>query len=799
MTKDLRYALRNLVARPGFTAVVVIVLALGIGSTTAIFSIVDALLLRSLPYADSERLVLLREVGARGNLIGVADPNFVDVEERAQSFEALGISAGSFPLVVTGAKEPGRARVTIVSRQFFKAMAVQPVAGRLFLPEEEKFGGPIATVVSHSYWQNQLGGSTDFGSLRLNVDGANANVVGVMPATFDYPSRTEIWITRNTEPLGTSRTAHNWPVVGRLRQGVSIEQGRAEVSLISQQLKQTHGNKMDAADFTLVPLQSYLTRNVRQGLWLLMGAVGLLLLVTCANFSNLLLANLTTRHREFVVRCALGASRLRITRQLIVENLLLTLPAAAIGVWLASFGVKLLLLLDNGTLPRINSIGIDLRVLAFACGLGVAVAVVLSFLPAIRLSKQDFNAGMRAAGRGQVNVGLGHRVRTVMIVGQVGLTLILLAGAGLLARSFLNLLKVDPGFAVDNSVVMTLSLPTTISVEEDEQIRQFYVQVLNQVGQLPGVTAVGGINVLPLSGGGPNGTFLINNDPAQEGYADYRVASAGFFAAMKIPLLRGRIFNSSDTVSSPHVAVISESLARRYWPNGDAIGKQIQFGNMDTDKRLLNIVGIVADVRGQLEREPAPTVYSFSLQRPQWWQVVALAIVVRSQSDPATLAPALRNTVKSLRAETPITFSTLDQVFDSAFDARRFSLLLFGVFASVALLITAVGLYGMLSYAVAERRHEIGVRMALGAQQANVLRLVIGQGLKLTLVGIVLGLLGAWGATRFMQALLFGVGTTDFQTFAAIAFLLLLIALLACWLPARRATKVDPLVALRSE
>jgi putative ABC transport system permease protein len=522
-----------------------------------------------------------------------------------------------------------------------------------------------------------------------------------------------------------------------------------------------------------------------------------LLLVTCANFSNLLLAQVTSREREFTIRCALGASRFHITRQLLVENLLLTLPAGALGAWLASFGVRLLLLLDKGTLPRINTIGVNNRVLLFSCALGVLIGVALSFLPAFRFSRQ-MNFAMQAAGRGQVSAGFGNRLRSVMVIGQIGLTVVLLAAAGLLARSFLNLQKVDPGFTTESAVVMTLTLPTTISPEEDEGLRQFYVQLLERIAQFPGVTAVGGINTLPLSGG-PNGTFLIDDDPNQRGYADYRVASAGYFAAMKIPLLKGRVFDRSDTVKSPHVAVISQSLAQRYWPNEDPIGKRIQFGNMDTDKHLLHVVGVVGDVRSLLEREVQPTVYAFSLQRPQWWQVVSLDIVVRANAEPETLVPALRSTVQSLRSDAPASFTTLEQVFSSAFDARRFSLLLFGVFAGVALLITVVGLYGMLAYLVVERRQEIGIRMALGAQPRNVLRLVIGQGLKLALIGVAVGLLGAWGLTRFMQTMLFGVDPTDPGTFAAIALLLLLVALMACWIPARRATKVDPLVALRYE
>jgi putative ABC transport system permease protein len=798
LLKDMRHAIRVLLRRPGFTAIVVIVLALGIGSTTAIFSIVDALLLRSLPYPESERLVLVREVGAKGNQMAMAKPNFEDVKTLSQSFKALAISAGSFPLVVTGAGEAARSNISLASAQFFDAMGVQPFRGRSFIPEEEVYGGPVAVVLSHSYWQRTLGGRSDFAAVKLNVDGVNCNIVGVMPPGFDYPASTDMWMTRNSEPLNTSRTAHNWPVIGRLRAGITLEQASAEVSVIAKQLRHTYGEETDAVDFALIPLQTHLTRNVRQGLWLLLGAVGLLLLVSCANFSNLLLAQLTSRQREFTLRCALGASHFRLTKQLLVENLMLTLPAAALGTLLASAGVRLLLLLDKGTLPRVNSISIDARVLLFACGLGVLIAIVLSFLPSVRLASQDFNAGLKAAGRGQL-AGTGHRLRAALVVGQIALTLVLLAAAGLLGRSFLNLMKINPGFQTESAIAMTLSLPTTITPEEDERLRQFYVQLLERAGQLPGVTAVGGINVLPLADRGANGTFLIDNDPQQRGYAEYRIASAGYFPAMKIPLLRGRLFGDEDTVNSPHVAVISQSLAQRYWPNEDPTGKRIQFGNMDTDKHLMQVVGVVGDVRSALEREAQPTVYGFSLQRPQWWQVARLAIVVRAQSDPQTLIPALRSTVHGLRSDAPASFKTLDQVFSSAFDPRRFSLVLFGVFSGVALLITIIGLYGTLAFSVAESTQEIGIRMALGAQHCDVLRLVIGQGLRIVLTGIVIGLGGAWALTRLMRTLLFGVTSTDPGTYFAIAFLLLFIAMLACWIPARRATKVDPLVALRYE
>jgi predicted permease len=800
LVKDIRYGIRSLLKRPGFAVVAVITLALGIGATTTVFSVVDALLLRAMPYPDANRLVLLREVDAKGGQMMMTEPNFEDLQTSSRSFAAVAISAGSFPLIVTGGGEAMRARVSYASGQFFEVMGTHPFAGRAFLPEEEKYRGPVAVMLSYGYWQNVLGGRPDFTAVKLNVDGVGCNVVGVMPPGFDYPNQTEIWITPNTDPPRNSRTAHSWPLIARLRADVTLAQARADVSAISKQLRRTYGESMDAVDFAVVPLQPYLTSNVREGLWLLLGAGSLLLLMACANYANMLLAKFTTRQREFMVRAALGASRWRLARQLMIENALVTLPAAALGALLASFGVSLLLLLEKDTLPRVNAIAVDGRVLLFSCLLAVLIAVALGLLPALRFAHQELQAGLKESGPRQSADGAKIRLRDALVAAQIGLTLVLLAGAGLLGRSFLKLTRIDPGFKTESAIAMTLSLPSTITPQEDEQLRQFYVQLLERVGHLPGVTAVGGINVLPLADRGANGTFLIDDDPTQRGYAEYRVASAGYFAAMNIPLLRGRIFGGADTVNSPHVALISQSLAQRYWPNEDPIGKQIQFGNMDTDKRLLHVVGVVGDVRdATLDREAQPTVYAFSLQRPQWWQVSRLAIVVRTQTDPQALIPALRAAAQGLRADAPTSFTTLDKVFSSALDSHRFSLVIFGVFAMTALALAIAGIYGVMSYVVTQRTHEIGIRMALGAQAANVLTLILKHGMRPVLVGVAIGLAGALALTRLMASLLFGVTPGDALTFATVSLGLMVVALIACYIPARRATKVDPLVALRYE
>lgn len=805
LIQDLRYGARMLMKKPGFTLIAVITLSLGIGATTAIFSVVDALLLRPLPYPEPERLVVVREVNSQGRQMSLAEPNYEDLRARSRSFSALAMAAGSFPLVVTGGAEAVRARVTYVSGDFFAVMGAQPIAGRVFLPEETKYGGPKAALVSYGFWQRQLGGRADLSAARINVDGALCNVVGVAPPGFNYPAETEVWAPTGVEPPSTSRTAHNWPVVGRLRAGVTLEQARAEASAIGKQLRRENGGEMDAApdfsmtDFALAPLQEHLTRNVREGLWLLLGAVGLLLLVACANAANLLLAQLTARQREFAVRAALGAGRWRVARQLIVENLLLTLAAAGAGALIASFGVDVLLRLEQGGLPRLNPVDVDGRVLLFACALAVLIGIALGCLPALRFGRQDAQAALKEGGRGQSAGAFSGRLRGALVVAQLALTMALLAGAGLLGRSFLNLWQTDPGFKPERAVVMRLSLPSTVTPEEDERTRQFYLQLLERAQQLPGVNAVGGVNSLPLADRGANGAFLIDDNPAERGTADYRVASGGFFTALGVPLLRGRFFDGRDTVNAPHVAVINQSLAARYFPNQEPLGQRIQFGNMDGDKRILHVVGVVGDVRDALDSAVEPTVYACSAQRPQWWQVSRLAVVVRSSLEPAALIPALRAAVQDLRPDAPVSFSTLEQIFSSSLDQRRFSLVLFGVFGAVALLIAAIGLYGVLAYAVAERTQEIGIRMALGAQTRDVLGLVVKQGMTLALAGVAIGLGAAFALTRLMSSMLFGVSATDPVTYAVIIALLAGVALLACYIPARRATKVDPMIALRCE
>ena len=795
MLRDLRYALRVLSSKVGFTAAAVISLALGIGACTAIFSVVDGVLLRSLPYPDADRIVQLREVSEKGALMPVTEPNYLDARARGESLEALAQYSGSLT-TVTGGSEPVRARAFGVSADFFRVLGVQPAAGRVFLPEESQPGGRTAAVVSYGFWQRLLGGKTDLANTTLNLFDQSFSVVGVMPPGFSFPKGAEVWIPREVFPAQTSRTAHNWSVIGRVRSGVPVEQARADLSAIGKQLRIEHGTQTDAVDFALIPLQEYLVGRVRSGLLILLGAVGFLLLIACANVANLMLAQVTARQKELAIRAALGATRLRLARQFITESMLLALIAGSLGVLLSFWGVSLLIGVDQKALPRMDEIGVDPRALVFTLGLSFLVALILGLVPALRGSRTDLVANLKEAGRGQSASAASSRLRSLLVVSQVALTLVLLIGAGLLGKSFLRLLQIDPGFRIESAVAMDLSMASAENEKQNNQLARFNQQLLERIGQLPGVVAVGGVNSLPMTGTGSNGTFLIDNNPANTGYAEYRVASPGYFSAMGIPLMRGRLFEQSDTADSIHVAVISQSLARKVWPEEDPIGKRIQFGNMDGDKRLLNVVGIVGDVHEKLDSDVRPTVYADSFQRPQ---LSSVSIVARANVGTAPLITAMRSELRALSAELPASFRTLDQVFSSSLDDRRFNLILFGVFAAVALMLAITGIYGVMSYAVTQRTNEIGIRIALGAQASDVLKLVVGQGMVLAVIGLVMGLAGAFALTRLMSSLLFAVGATDLTIFAGVSVLLASVALLACYVPARRATKVDPMVALRCE
>jgi len=791
--QDLRYSARMLLKKPGFTAVATLTLALGIGASTAIFSIVDAVLLRPLPYPESEKLLSLKEVDAKGRRMTFAEPNFLDVLARNHTLAA----AAQYNMGLTtvlGGNEPVRTNVAYVSGEFFKTLGAQPVTGRGFLPEESRPGGNAVAVVSHGYWQRLLNGRNDLAVAPLRIDDTNYTVVGVMPRGFNFPRGAEIWAPIEIFRESGSRTAHGRRVIARLRDGVTLGQASADLSAVGKQLRQENGADIDLVDVAAQPLKEAMVGEVSQSLLVILAAVGFLLFVACANVANLLLAQATARRREFAVRAAMGATRGRLARQFIAENLLLASLSGGSGVLLSVWGVKALIGLNQGNLPRTDEISVDARALAFSFALSSLVAVALGLAPLLRLGKRDLQDGLKEAARGKSADAVSHRLRATLVVTQVALTMALLAGAGLLIKSFIKVLEIDPGFRADSAVAMEISLGDV----PPQRRASFYQQAIERVAALPGVTAVGGVNGLPMTDGGANGQFLIDNNPALKGYGEFRVASPGYFNAMGMRLLRGRLFDQNDGPQTQQVALISESLARQYWPNENPLDKGIQYGNMDGDMRLLRVVGVVSDVREfGLEAKARPTVYVHYLQRPgQAW---GFAIVARAQGDVKTLIPAMRSAAQSLNRDVPTNFRTLGQIFSSSLDNRRFSLVIFGGFAGVALLLAALGVYGVTSYAVTQRTQEIGVRIALGARVVDVLRLVIGQWMKSVSLGVAIGLAGAFALTRLIAHLLFEVSATDPLTFLIVTALLMSVGLIACYLPARRATKVDPLIALRHE
>ncbi|MEW6128147.1 MAG: ABC transporter permease [Acidobacteriota bacterium] len=797
MFQDVRYGLRMLLKKPSFTVIAVLTLALGIGACTAIFSVVDAVLLRPLPYPQAENLLSLREVDAQGRQITFAARNFQDVAERNQTLVATA-QYNTQITTVLGGSEPVRTSVTFVSRDFFKVLGTQPAVGRSFLPEENQIGGNPVAVVSAGFWKKLLNRQSDLSATSLRIDNTNYTVVGVMPDEFNFPKDAEIWLPAEVEPFNSSRTSHGWRVIGRLNEGISLAQARLDLSTIGKQLRQENDGKIDLVDLAAMPLQEALVGSSSSTLLVMLAAVGVLMLIACANVANLLLAQITTRQHEFDVRAALGATRWRLARQFITESLMLAALAGSFGVLLSFWGVQALLSLNQDNLPRAEEIGINTRALVFTLALSTLAAVGLGLVPLLRFGGSDLHAGLKEAGRGKTANAASHRLRSLLVVTQVALTLVLLVGAGLLGKSFLKLLSIDPGFRTDNAVAMEISVPVQGGANDAQTRAYFYQQLLERVSSLPGVTAAGGINGLPMTGGAPNGQFLIDNNPDLKGYGELRIATPGYFKAMGIQLLRGRLLADSDGSDTQHVALISESLARQYWPNEEPLGKHLQYGNMDGDRRLLQIVGVVSDVREfGLDANPRPTVYAHYLQRPR--QAWNFTIVSRTTGDPSALIPAMQSTLQSLNRDVPMKFRTLAQIFSSSLDNRRFSLVLFGVFAVVALLLAALGIYGVTSYAVTQRTPELGLRLALGAQGRDVLRLVIGQGMKAVLAGCVIGLAGAVAVMRLIAHLLFEMSATDPLTFATIVVVLLLVALTACWIPARRAMKVDPMVALRHE
>ena len=824
--QDLRYALRVLHKSSGFTIVAVLVLALGIGASTSIFSVVDAVLLRPLSYPNPHRLVTVWEKEADGSRHRLADPNFLDFRSQNRTLEGLATFYSS-PDSVSGGSEPVRVNIGLVSQDFFKVMGVEPFRGREFSADEARVHGTPAMILSYGYWQQYLGGRADFSQVHLSMDGQSYAVVGVMPRGFDFAGEgVSIWVPREPYGWSTSRSSHNSEGIARLRNGVTVEQARADLDTIARRIHAQYG-KNEISDYflsdaTVIPLADFVVENVRPALVALFGAVILLFLVACANVAGLLLARTSARRKELAVRTALGAGRGRLVQQLLAESLALALAGGALGTMLAAWTMQLLPAILPTSLPQRQGIAINGTVFLFTLATTLAIAIGLGLFAAWRAGEVDLGDALSAGSRGYSSTS--QKARSSLVIGEIAATLVLLISAGLLGRSFLRLIEVSPGFNGDNLLVLKFSLPQSqdelTSQQKQAEIArqtQFLDKALERVRAIPGVEATGVAGALPVADadGFNDGRFLIlNGHPAptnfdernrimaqnteQSGDADRAVASAGFFRTTGIPLIQGRMFDAQDGPDAPNVALISQSLARQKWPNQNPVGQVIDFSNMDGILKPLTIIGVVGDVRAEgLDQPMTPMVYVDYRQRGLGNG--APAIVLRTALPSGAIVPPARAIFHELDPNIPVEFSTYAEALGGWMAQKRFLFLLAGVFGAVALTLAAVGLYGLLSYSVARRTQEIGVRVALGAQRTHVLRLVLGEGARLAVIGVAVGIVASLAVTRLMSSLLFGIGATDPLTFAGVAAILSLVALFASYVPARRAMRVDPMVALRYE
>jgi putative ABC transport system permease protein len=812
--QDVRYGLRMLGKNPGLTAVAVLTLALGVGATTAIFSVVYGVLLRPLPYPDSNRIMAVFEITSQGRPSRIADPNFDDFRDQSRSFQAIakyneGIAS------VSGGSQPTRTTVAGVSPDFLKVFSIQPILGRDFSANDAKKGAGRTVLVSYGYWRQHLGSPRDLSQAHLKIDAGVYSVIGVLPEGFRFPPEVDLWLPADLDGENPSRTSHNYNAVGRLRDGVTVKQANQEIAAIARHIHDASSEQGDylLKDGIVIPLQDSITGEARSPLLVLLGAVGFLLLVACANVANLLLAQASVRVRELAIRCALGAARGRLVRQFLAESFLLSLAGGGLGVLAARWGVAGLVALAPGNLPRLDSVSIRIPVLAFAFLLSSAVAVGLGAFTAIRATSGDPRKGFAEGGPGAASSRHGQRVGRAIVAAQIAITLVLVVGAGLLGRSLMKVLQVNPGFRVDKIVTMDVSLPWVEDPAAKASQTRFFSNLIDRLKQIPGVRQVGATSGLPLVDGGlPDGMFLLMTqsevpkttdafaslfqEKERIGIADFCVATDGYFQALGIPLIRGRIFDERDGPDSPHVAVISESLARDRWPKQDPIGHTIEFGNMDGDLRLLTIVGIAGDIHEYgLDAPPRPTVYVNLFQRPR----PAISLTMLSDADTRLVTSTARGILSDINPEIPARFRTFSQVYSASLGSRKFNVILIGFFGITALLLATAGVFGVMAYSVAQRTREIGVRMALGASSRGVLGMVLGQATATAAVGVVIGMAGAFALTRWMQSQLFGVSPTDPPTFVGVALLLILVSLAACYFPARRATRVDPLVALRYE
>ncbi|MBS1788097.1 MAG: ABC transporter permease [Acidobacteria bacterium] len=804
--QDLRYGARMLMKNPGFTLIAVLILALGIGANTAIFSLLDGLLIRPLPYHEPDRLALIWEDATS---IGFprdtpAPANYADWKAQNHVFEDMAaLDNRSFNLVSDG--EPEKLMAYGVTANFFPLLGVTPVLGRNFLPEEDRPGAPKVAIISHRLWQNRFGGDQDILNRELLLNDQKYRVVGVMPANFQFYQRyINLWVpvAFSSEELA-NRGGHYLNVVGRMKPGVTIAQADADIKSIMQRIAQTSPDEAQGLGAVVVSLRDEFTGDVRQSLWVLLAAVGFVLLIACANIASLMLARAAARTREIAVRAALGAGRWRIVRQLLTESLLLAILGGALGVLLALWSFEFLRQLIPVALAGQTSLQLDGRVMLFTLLASLVSGVLFGLMPALQASRLDLNEALKESGS-RSGLGAGQRrLRNVLVVGEVALAIVLLIGSGLLIQTLYNLQGQYSPLRPESVLTLRTVLPEYKYGDHARRVA-FYNQVLERVQALPGVISAGYTTSVPLEWkGGANG-LSIEGRQAEAGLgwnANHRQVTDQYLQTMSIALRQGRYFNPQDQEQSEPVAIINEAMAQKYWPNESALGKRFKMGSADSNQPWLKIVGIVADVRQMGISEPVkPEMYVPQRQIKTHPFFTPRDLAIRASVDPMSLTDAVRTAIHAVDPAQPVTnIRTMEEVLGEQSAQRRIGMILLSIFAALAMLLAAIGLYGVLSYFVAQHTPEIGVRMALGAQMGDVLRLVLRQGLTLVFGGVVLGIVGALALTRLMASLVFGVATLDPLTFAVVPLLFCGVGLLACWLPARRATKVDPMIALRCE
>jgi predicted permease len=806
MFQDLRFGVRMLLKQPGFTLVALLTLALGIGANTAVFSVANTVLLRPLPYQKPDELVMVWETAPKLGFPrnDVAPANFLDWREQNDVFAQLA-AFGSTSVSLTGRGEPERIEGVRVSASLFPLLGVAPAMGRVFTAEEDRAEAQSVIVLSHGLWQRRFGGDPGIVGQTLTLNSRPYTVVGVMPASFRFPGREqEFWLPMAFEPgEAAGRGDHYLSVVARLKPGVTKQQAQAEMDAIAARLQQQYPRTNTGQGVALVPLHEEFASTIRQPLLILLSVAGFVLLIACANVMNLLLARATARRKELTIRAALGASHLRLTRQLLIESLLLAGLGGAIGTLLALWGAKLLEALVPDNLAQARGIVTDWRVLGFSVAISLLTGVVFGLLPALQVSRPNLTEALKEGGQSSAGGESRGRLRGALVIVEIALSLVLLVGAGLLLKSFYRLTKVDPGFQPEQALTMRMQL----SGEKYGGLvkrRAFYDQMIQQLQSLPGVQAAAVITQLPLTTAGLHFSFSLEGQPpmpaANLPQAAFRVISQDYFRTMGIPLLRGRSFTSQDTADAQAVVVINRTLAERFWPGQDVLGRRFKVGSSDSPNPWFVVVGVVCDVRqSSLDQALKPEMYVSHLQDHRFF-AIPRDLVVRTDGDPLSLAAAVRGEIWKIDKDLPLfRVRTMEQIVSLALAGQRLNMLLLTVFAVLALVLAAIGIYGVMSYAAAQRTHELGIRLALGAQTRDVLWLVIRHGLALVLAGVALGLVAALVLTRVLQNLLFGVKATDPLTFAGITLLLVGVACVASFIPARRATQVDPLVALRHE